>query len=243
VTDGGRRRARGGGVLFMGLLALAGAVLCVRLGIWQLDRLAQRRARNAVVRARIAEPAVDVRTLPADTTDLRFRRVTVRGTTAPALELAWAQRGRRGSPGVNLLSAVRVADSLPLVLVNRGWVYSPDGTQVDLARWREGDTIDVTGYLEPIGASLPGRWRGTAHPRSVRWLDRDSLAALLGAPVAPVLVVVTGDTTPGSADRIARVPPPPLDEGPHQSYALQWFSFATIAVVGYGAFLWNARRR
>jgi cytochrome oxidase assembly protein ShyY1 len=25
---------------------------------------------------------------------------------------------------------------------------------------------------------------------------------------------------------------PALDEGPHQSYAIQWFSFALVAVVG-----------
>jgi cytochrome oxidase assembly protein ShyY1 len=25
---------------------------------------------------------------------------------------------------------------------------------------------------------------------------------------------------------------PPLDEGPHKSYAVQWFSFAAISIVG-----------
>ena len=29
-----------------------------------------------------------------------------------------------------------------------------------------------------------------------------------------------------------RVPTPPLDEGPHLSYAIQWFSFAAIALAG-----------
>jgi surfeit locus 1 family protein len=235
-------RRRGAGVWFMGVLALVGAAACVRLGIWQLDRLAQRRALNATIRDRIAADPVDVREVLRDTSHMRFRRVTVSGVTSRDRELAWAGRTRNGSPGVHLLSAVALDDSAPLVLVNRGWVYSPDGSRVDLARWREGDTLSITGYVEPLSAARVGTWRSTTAPRSVRWLDRDSLAQLLGRPVAPLLVVVAGDTAPGNAERMARIPPPPLDEGPHQSYAMQWFAFATIAVLGYGAFLWNARR-
>lgn len=227
----------------MGVLAVVGAATCTRLGIWQLDRLDQRRTRNAEVLARMAAPPVDVRTVMADTMGTRFRRVTVTGQTSAARELAFAARSRNGSPGVYLLSAVDVGNDLPLVLVNRGWVYSPDGSRVDLARWREGDTVSVAGFVEPFAGRLTGRWRSASAPRSVRWMERDSLAALLGRPVAPFLVVVAGDTAPGDAARIARVPPPPLDEGPHQSYAMQWFAFATIAVFGYAAFAWNALRR
>lgn len=227
----------------MGVLAVAGAAGCVRLGIWQLDRLAQRRALNATIRARIAEPPVDVRTVLGDTSGLRFRRVTVRGVTSVDRELAWAGRTRNGSPGVNLLTAVSIDEQLPLILLNRGWVYSPDGNRVDLARWREGDTVQVTGYLEPLSTARVGAWRSTSAPRSIRWLDRDSLAAWLGRPVAPLLVVVAGDSAPGDAEKMARIPPPPLDEGPHQSYAMQWFAFATIAALGYGAFVWSSLRR
>ncbi|MCU0650392.1 MAG: SURF1 family protein [Gemmatimonadaceae bacterium] len=226
----------------MGIIAAIGAAACIRLGIWQLDRLGQRRLLNAEIRARIDAPPVDVRTVLGDTTRTRFRRVTVSGVTRAADELAWAGRTRNGSPGVYLLSPVSLGDSMPLVLVNRGWVYSPDGSRVDLARWREGDTVRVTGYVEPFAGRLTGRWRASTALRSVRWMERDSLVALLGRPVAPFLVVVAGDTAPGDAARVARIPPPPLDEGPHQSYAMQWFAFATIAVVGYGAYLWNARR-
>jgi cytochrome oxidase assembly protein ShyY1 len=34
---------------------------------------------------------------------------------------------------------------------------------------------------------------------------------------------------------VARLTPPPLDEGPHLSYAIQWFAFAAIALIGAGA--------
>ena len=42
--------------ILLTILALLGAVGCVRLGIWQLDRLAQRQALNAHVRAMLALP-------------------------------------------------------------------------------------------------------------------------------------------------------------------------------------------
>ena len=29
-----------------------------------------------------------------------------------------------------------------------------------------------------------------------------------------------------------RLPPPRLDDGPHLSYAIQWFAFAAIALAG-----------
>jgi cytochrome oxidase assembly protein ShyY1 len=33
-----------------------------------------------------------------------------------------------------------------------------------------------------------------------------------------------------------------LDDGPHLSYAIQWFAFATIAVVGAGIVVARTRR-
>jgi surfeit locus 1 family protein len=39
------------------------------------------------------------------------------------------------------------------------------------------------------------------------------------------------------------LPEPELDEGPHLSYAVQWFVFATIAAVGYPLVLRRLSRR
>jgi cytochrome oxidase assembly protein ShyY1 len=35
---------------------------------------------------------------------------------------------------------------------------------------------------------------------------------------------------------------PALDEGPHRGYAIQWFAFAVIALVGAGAVVVRERR-
>ena len=66
--------------LFATLLVLAGTALCVRLGIWQLDRLQQRRAFNAQFESARAEPVLDLnQELPEDLPEMEWRPVKVTG--------------------------------------------------------------------------------------------------------------------------------------------------------------------
>ena len=65
------------------LVGLAVAAVCGRLGLWQLDRLEQRQARNAVLEGRLAMPALDLpadRDTEADADVLHFRRATAAGS-------------------------------------------------------------------------------------------------------------------------------------------------------------------
>jgi cytochrome oxidase assembly protein ShyY1 len=80
----------------------------------------------------------------------------------------------------------------------------------------------------------PGSFDGTA--------PGDLAPLLAGDGVLPGLVLATASTPPepaaadvdaASRDVILPVPPPELSEGPHFSYAVQWFIFSTIAVIGY----------
>ena len=117
-------------MILFAAIALAAAALFVRLGFWQLDRLEQRRARNTLLASRLgAAPAPW-----SDTTAIRYRRVTLSGVADYDREIVLVGRSRGGSPGVNLVTPVRRRGSDTAVLVNRGWVYSPDGTRVDHAR-------------------------------------------------------------------------------------------------------------
>lgn len=221
-------------LVFLGA-ALLMAALFARLGVWQLHRLAERRARNTLVSARLRAAPVRLAVLPRDTALARYRRVHVTGTLDFAHEVVYVGRIRDGSPGVQLVTPLR-PDSAPLgdtlVLVDRGWVYSPDGASVDLARWHEPDHIDATGYVQDFSAvraypaQVPGR------PGRMRWLDPGVVSRAAGAPVAAYFVVLDPEPAAASPSVPVRLPTPTLDEGPHLSYAIQWFSFAVIAVVG-----------
>lgn len=215
------------------LLALLAAALFVRLGVWQLSRLAERRARNALIAERLRSEPVDVAALPRDTALARLRLVRVTGRWDYDREVAWAGRTRDGSPGVELLTPVRHAGSDTLLVVNRGWVYSPDAATVELTRWREGDSARVTGYVEEYAPDgEPGGGEGAGR-RIVRQPRAAELARRMGAPVAPYYIVALGDT--GDPSHPARRRRPELDDGPHRAYAVQWFAFAAIALGGAAA--------
>ena len=232
--------------LVFAALALVAAAVCVRLGLWQLSRLAERRAENAVVSSRLQMPvATTLAQLPADTAAARFRRVRLRGRYDYAHELRLTGRSRAGSPGINIVTPLRLADTAVAVLVNRGWVYSPNGADADLARWREEDSATVVGFVNTIGTRRGAERSAAASSNAVRWIDERALARQLGYEVAPFTVVQQGDSAATAARRDStpvRLGVPALDEGPHMSYAVQWFAFGTIAVVGMGVVLAKVRR-
>ena len=228
-------------LLFLVIAAVV-ALGCVRLGVWQLGRLGERRAANALVRSRLDSAAVPPERLPADTGRARYRRVVLRGRYDFAQQVVLAGRSRNGSPGVNLLTPLRIAGRDTAILVNRGWVYSPDATGVDADRWREPDAAEVEGlvntYHDPAtGPAIVGRER-----RTLRRLDPAALDTLVPYPLARYVVIATSPPA-DSATSPVRLPPPPLDEGNHASYAFQWFAFATIALGGAGVTWWQGKAR
>jgi surfeit locus 1 family protein len=218
-------------------LAILSAAIFIRLGIWQLHRLDERRARNALVISRLDSAAVDPRSLPKDTALARFRRVRVVGVPDYEHELIYAARTHDGSPGVNLLTPVRLAGTDTAVLLDRGWVYSGDGASVDQAKWHERDSTFI-GYAE----ELPGVGGTTyaTRPKIIARLSHPVVAKALPYPILPMYVVVISDSAI-AADRVARLGVPPLDEGPHFNYALQWFAFAVVSLVGAGVVVKQAR--
>lgn len=184
-----------------------------------------------------AQP-VEFASLPADTAAARYRRATLSGRFDYGQELVVSGRTRRGSPGVDLVTPMRVAGTDTVVLVNRGWVYSPNSAWVDRARWRERDSASVIGYVEQFAPDAP-LTAPAADRRVVRRLSRREAASRVSAPLAPYYLVATGDTA--SAHPVRREMPA-LDAGPHRGYAIQWFSFAAIAIIGALAVIRRERR-
>ncbi|HEX8273498.1 MAG TPA: SURF1 family protein [Longimicrobiaceae bacterium] len=224
--------------LLAALLALVVAATCVRLGFWQLDRLEGRRARNAALRAAGALPplVLDSATMAAVADSPAAyvnRRVRLRGAYDPAGEVVLRGRAREGRPGVHLVTPLRVEGGAA-VLVNRGWAPSPDGATVDRAPLAEPGPHEVVGLLQEIPvtedrgqpAAAPGR------DTTFRRLDLAAVRARAPYPVLPLYVQQLPDSAAPRDRPPFRVPPPELGEGNHLSYAIQWFSFAAIAVIG-----------
>jgi surfeit locus 1 family protein len=216
---------RAGGRWSLVVLSLVVAGVCARLGVWQLDRLAERRRGNAGLAAARAVAPVVVVAAGALADSLAQRRVVVRGAPDYARERVWSGRTFDGTPGVAIITPVRLADG-SAVLVDRGWVPSPDARTVDRAAAREGDSLEVVGL-----ALRAPRARGDADPAALA----DSFPYPLGSLVVQWLPDAGAWST--SALPVRRWPAPRLDDGPHRSYAIQWFAFAAIAIGGAAAVL------
>lgn len=224
--------------LFLLAITLIISATCIRLGIWQLHRLHQRRAYNAAVSAGMAQPPVDLASLvpaagpvPA-VASIRYRRVTVTGTYDTAHEVVLYGRALDGNPGNHVLTPLILADGRA-VIVDRGWVpYEMSSPPVSAAAPPTG-TVEVTGILEPSdppGTTGPSGGRIT----TTTTVDVPKLATQVPYHLIPLYVWLQSQTPPQSGSAPTAAPLPPLDEGPHQSYMFQWFAFATIFLVGYG---------
>jgi surfeit locus 1 family protein len=219
----------------LSVLAIAIAIACILLGCWQIRRLWARQKANDIVAGRRFTPEVELDSLPRDTAAAHFRRVHVKGIYDQAQEIIYTLRGRNGSPGVNILTPLLRNGKDTAVLVNRGWVYSADGTTIDTQPWRETDALNGHGFVETFPTQGPFAPPNPARPRSFRRLDRSALAKVFPYPIANYFVVLTDSSTSPSAP--PRVEQTPLDEGPHRNYAIQWFSFAAISIIGLVFFI------
>jgi surfeit locus 1 family protein len=104
-------------------------------------------------------------------------------------------------------------------------------------------TVTVTGWVRPsqtrgaLGPTDPGEGRLVTMSR----VDIGRIQQQVPYPLAPVYV----SALDGREGELPVPAPEPRfdDEGPHLGYAIQWFSFALIGVVGYGALIRRNMRR
>lgn len=218
-------------------VVLAVAVVFVSLGFWQLGRLEERQLENELGEQRLnSEPApIDVVLESTDHLDsLQYRRVTVTGEFDPANEVLIRSQVYQASAGFHVITPL-VPESGEAVLVNRGWVpLNFDEVPVTEAPPPSG-TVTVEGWVEPtqerptFGPQDPGEGRLVALNR----VDVGRIEQQAPMSLAPVYVVEIAEQT---AEPPVPVEPPDFeDEGPHLAYAIQWFGFTIIGLVGYYA--------
>jgi surfeit locus 1 family protein len=208
--------------------------VCVAAGVWQLARLQQKRDRNAALRAGLASAPliVDGRfSAGADPEALRYHRATATGVYDVAHEVVLFGRTQDGQAGNHVLTPLVLTDGSAIV-VDRGWVpLALDDPPIEAATPPAG-SVSVEGVLLGSEGGLPADADRGVEP--VTTLARSDLAALqaqLPYPIAPVTLLLR-EQDPAARELPRPAPLPELSEGPHLSYAIQWFCFATIAVIG-----------
>lgn len=229
------------------LLALSLVILFVNAGFWQLRRLESRRDYNALLSARLESPPRPLAELRAlygspktEDEPLAYRRTRVRGHFDTANEVLLRSRSYRSQPGYHVLTPLRLSAE-ESILVDRGWVpFEMDRPPIVKAAPPAGE-IELTGILFP-SQTASDAWLSPKDPPegpldALFWLDTERLSAQMPYALLPVYLEL-GEQVPGQPGPLPVPPAPPeLSEGPHLGYAVQWFAFALIGVVGYAILL------
>ena len=208
------------------LLVSAG---CARLGVWQLSRLHQRRAVNAaILRARVQPPISLDQPGRRDSASLAYRRVVGTGRYDRRNEMVLRSQVYLETPGVYVVTPLRLEGSDTALLVLRGFVPAPDAVRADLRALDEPGERRVAGLAEPIasGGGRPLRVEGRS-----TWarLDLPALRDALPYPILPVALRQAPDSALPRYPR--RLDAPTVDDGPHLNYAVQWFLFSAMGIA------------
>jgi surfeit locus 1 family protein len=230
------------------LLVLAAMGVLVRLGIWQLDRREQRRVYNAQIIQQLALPPLSLNdeVLPADLTELRNRQATVRGEYDFSGQVALTQQHWNDSPGFHLITPLVIQDEArarsgdqraAAVLVDRGWLPAGELAPENWSQYDVPGPVDVTGYIK-LSQTVDGAAQASVAPQA-EWyrVDVEAIQAQMPYELLPIYLQQVPPVEGSTALPFRGELEPDLSEGPHLSYAIQWFIFTTILGVGYVYFV------
>lgn len=217
-------------------VALLVVAVSVAAGIWQIARLHQTQQFNARVRAALAAPPAPIETLlPAgvDPDTVRYLRAEATGTYDVAREIVLFGRAQNGQPGNHLLTPLVMADGTA-VIVDRGWVPLDTTTPGTPAAAPPSGTVRVDGVLLRSEGGLPGAvGPARAEATTLGKIDLAWIQSQVPYRIEPVYLLLQRQAPPQASTWPERASLAPLSEGPHLGYAIQWFTFAGIAVVGF----------
>jgi surfeit locus 1 family protein len=232
------------------ILVVCGMAVLARLGIWQLDRLAQRRAFNTRVEAQINQPVLDLNAglkgatvTGADLPPMEYRQVVVVGGYDFSQQVALRNQVRDNQWGVDLITPLHIQGSDQTILVDRGWIPAADFQAGSWGKYDEPGVVTVRGVIRQsqskpeIGQrSDPPLASGQTRLDAWNFVNVSRIGEQVSYPLLPVYIQQAPD--PSWTGLPARSQPVlDLSEGPHQSYAIQWFSFALILGLGYPFFI------
>lgn len=226
------------------LATLAAVVLFVSLGQWQAGKARTRQAEREQFATRTQGAAQDLGAARVDPLLWQDVPVQLNGYFEPQHQFFVDNRQEQGVAGVHVVTPLRLDGSDTRVLVNRGWVPWPGGVrqQLPVVPAPEG-LVRVQGIAAvPVNKDF---WLMADHPETLPrlWprLDLLRFTAEQAYPVQSVVVLQT--SADGGAILVRRWPAPQDRVARHQSYALQWFGMAAVAVVFYLFSVWRRAKK
>ena len=228
-------------VVFLGMLLL------VRLGIWQLDRLEQRRAANVELIAALEASPIDLNDgLPdEELSALENRKVIASGTYDLDEQIILKIQNWQGRAGVHLITPLLLDGSDTAVLVDRGWIPQNEVDEGTVGNYDVNELVQVAGYLalSQIISRNQGNAVSTEPQSEIYRVDVEAVQPWLDYDILPLYMIESPpadgmDELPLNQARNVEV-----SEGSHLSYALQWFSFSIMLAVIYVVYVHRASKK
>lgn len=245
------------------LIVIAAVGVMIRLGIWQLDRLEQRRAFNARVSKQLKEPALQLNDAILENeisatqlTGMEYREVIVFGVYDFDNQVALRNQVWNSRLGVDLIAPLKIEGTEEVVLIDRGWIPNEEKTADSWDPFNQPGTVEVRGMIRLSKAKpdFGSRIDPTPKPGKslVVWnnVNVQGIENQLPYDVLPVYIQRGPDPSlPANLDAWSRdalpygkLPEIELTEGPHLGYAIQWFTFAAIFTIGYSVLIYREKR-
>ena len=207
----------------------AAAIACglfVSLGNWQARRAAEKRDLAAQFDRAMSAAPLELPAGPVDAAVLTHHHVAARGEFMPERTVLLDNKLRQGRPGYEVVTPLRIGRSAWQVLVNRGWIAAPPRREeLPDVRTPRGE-VRVDGIaLDRIPHALAA---GPSAGRVRQNLDIAAYGAETGLQLQSIVIEQHSDTGDGL---LRQWPRPDLGIEKHESYALQWYSFAALAIV------------
>ncbi len=217
------------------LLALLVAALTARLGLWQLDRAAQKEQVQQALDTRVAMAPLTAAELPrgaAEVAALEHRRVVLQGQWLNDSSVYLDNRPMNGRVGFYLVTPLRLDDG-SAVLVQRGWLPRDlqDRTRVAAPPAGAASAV-VQGRMAPALARLY-EFDAAASGSIRQNLDVDAYARETKLPLRPWVLIQ--DDTPLADGLLRQWPAPNTGLAKHHGYAFQWFSLSALTI---GLYVW-----
>ncbi len=212
------------------------------LGIWQLQRAAEKRA---VIASLEDDGQSALQRLPGTPAALRGatrREVRIRGRYEGERQFLLDNRILEGHPGFDVLTPL-VLDDGRRVLVDRGWVAAGPGREpVESVELEVDQRVTVEGrlWLPESGIALGAAVTpGDGWPRLVTRVEFAALEDALGRNLVPAVIRAQGEAPWLFRPRDLR---PPFGPMRHYGYAFQWFALALTVLAVVCILTWRRRR-
>jgi len=217
------------------LLTVAGALLFIRLGVWQLHRADEKEVILRRYAAAENESPRDFAAVAAKPPINAFARVRVEGEyiAGKLYLLDNPKHDQRG--GVEVYAPFRPLGGKRLLLVDLGFLPGNGTDQPPQLPALPTGKQTLQGLYVPapgVGFEMGGNAlaRQVHWPKTTVYLELPQIAADLGATVYPQVLAMDADPT-SIYVREHTIDFSAMPPARHRAYAFQWFTFAVAAVV------------